>query len=123
MKSKKRITAAEFQALLPFLNISDDRVAAARAAMVEGQTLKSIGETYGWTRQAAGGVVSAVWRVFEKYREAQSLAAKSGILLPPGWEQVTLIAPSHLIAKFRAEIAEASPQVVHKTPGPKPKKT
>lgn len=34
----------------------------------------------------------------------------AGALLPPGWEQVTLIAPSHLIAKFRGEIAQASPQ-------------
>ena len=30
--------------------------------------------------------------------------------LPEGWEQVTLVAPSHLIEKFRYEIAQAAPK-------------
>ena len=36
------------------------------------------------------------------------MAANAGALLPPGWEQVTLIAPVNLIGKFRREIAEAA---------------
>jgi hypothetical protein len=52
--------------------------------------------------------VNAVWKAFERYHASQAAAAKSSALLPPGWEQVTLIAPSSLIAKFRLDIAEAA---------------
>lgn len=110
MRAKKRMTAAEFEALRPLLNISDDRVKAARLALVDGQTLQSIGDVFGWSRQAVGDVVSIVWRTLQRYHESQSAAVNAGTLLPPGWEQVILIAPSHLIEKFRNEIAEASPQ-------------
>jgi len=48
------------------------------------------------------------------YHQSQRAAANAGALLPPGWEQAILIAPSHLIAKFRGEIAEASPPPIKK---------
>ena len=115
MQSKKRVTAAEFEAIKPLLGISEDRIAAARAAVVDGQTLKSIGDGMGCSKQNVATAVNAVMRALERYREAQAVAAKAGLLLPPGWERVTLIAPSFLIAKFRAEIATAAPRVVHKT--------
>jgi len=102
--------SAEFEAVRPFLKISDDRINAARAALVDGLTLQTVGDRYGWSRQAVGDAVGAVWRALENYHQSQRAAANAGALLPPGWEQVTLIAPSHLIAKFRAEIAKASPQ-------------
>lgn len=112
MRTKRRTTAAEFGAVRPLLNISHDRIEAARLALVEGQTLQAIGDQFGWSRQAVGDAVSVVWRKLEDYHESQRAAANAGALLPPGWEQVTLIAPSHLIAKFRGEIAQASPQPV-----------
>lgn len=116
MRLKRRMTAAEFAAVRPLLNISADRIEAARLALVEGRTLQAVGDQYGWSRQAAGDAVSVVWKKLEDYRESQRAAANTGALLPPGWEQVTLIAPSHLIDKFRGEIARASPP-------PKRKKT
>jgi predicted DNA-binding protein YlxM (UPF0122 family) len=123
MKSKRRMAAAEFEAVRPLLKISEDRTNAARMALVEGKTLQSIGEKYGWTRQAVGDSVNAVWRVLERYHESQRAAANAGALLPPGWEQVTLIAPTNLIDKFRAEIAKVAPQPVKKTENTKkPKK-
>jgi hypothetical protein len=109
------MTAAEFEAVRPLLKISDDRIKAARLALVDGQTLQSIGEKFGWSRQAVGDSVGVVWKTFESYHESQRAAANAGALLPPGWEQVVLIAPSHLIAKFRAEIAGASPQPESRT--------
>lgn len=117
MKAKRRISAAEFEAIRPFLKLSDDRVESARAALVDGQTLQSLGDRFGWSRQSVGDAVSAVWRTVERYHQAQRAAANTGVLLPPGWEQVTLIAPSYLIDRFRAEIAEASPQPESKTDG------
>lgn len=109
MRAKRRLTAAEFQTIRPLLKLSDERVEAARAALVDGETLQAVGARYGWTRQAAGDAVSAVWRTLESYQESQRAAASAGALLPPGWEQVTLIAPSHLIKQFRDEIAQAAP--------------
>lgn len=115
MRVKRRITAAEFQSIRPLLKLSDERIEAARAALVDGETLQAVGDRYGWTRQAAGDAVSAVWRTLESYREGQQAAASAGTLLPPGWEQVTLIAPSHLIERFRSEIAQAAPLPAKKT--------
>ena len=114
MRAKRRMTAAEFEAVRPLLKISDDRIQAARLALVDGQTLQAVGDRFGWSRQAVGDAVSTVWRTLESYHESQRAAANAGALLPPGWEQVTLIAPTHLIDKFRGEIAQASPQPVKK---------
>jgi len=108
MRAKRRMTAAEFEAVRPLLNISDDRIKAARLALVDGQTLAAVGYQFGWSRQAVGDAVSVVWKTLESYHESQRVAANAGALLPPGWEQVTLIAPVNLIGKFRREIAEAA---------------
>ena len=110
MRAKRRMTAAEFEAVRPFLNISEDRKTAAYTALVEGKTLKEIGDGFGWSRQAVGDAVGIVWNSFQNYLESQRITANAGTLLPPGWEQVTLIAPSSLITKFRNEIAAAANQ-------------
>jgi hypothetical protein len=103
--SKRRVTAAEFDAVKPLLHISADRIDAARAALVDGLTHQEIASPHGWTRQAVNDAVTVVWKVLNDYRTAQSKSANAGLLLPPGWEQVTLIAPTELIQRFRAEIA------------------
>jgi hypothetical protein len=103
--SKRRMTATDFEAVRPLLRISEERINAARAALVDGRTHQEIAAPHGWTRQAVNDSVTAVWRVLSDYRKAQAKSAGAGLLLPPGWEQVTLIAPKALIEKFRAEIA------------------
>lgn len=106
-RTKRRMTAAEFDAVRPLLpNIREDRCAAARAALVDGETLAVVAARYGWSRQAINGLVNTFYEGLTRYHEAQRATANAGVLLPPGWEQVTLIAPSSLIDKFRAEIAE-----------------
>jgi hypothetical protein len=104
--SKRRMTAAEFDAITPMLHISQERIDAARAALVDGHTQQSIATPRGWTRQAVNDSVNIVWKKLQEFRAAQSKSSSSVVLLPPGWEQVTLIAPTALIEKFRAEIAE-----------------
>lgn len=122
-RAKRRIISAEFDAVRPLLNISSDRIEAARLVLVEGKTLQAVGDKFECTRQAVGDTVNVVWRTLERYHESQRAAANAGALLPPGWEQVTLIAPTNLIDKFRAEIAKVAPQVVKKTEtAKKPKK-
>lgn len=118
MRVRRRMTAIEFEIIRPFLKISDDRIKAARAAMVDGKTHQSIGDDFGWTKQAVGDAVSHVWRVLQSYHESQAAAANAA-LLPPGWEQVILIAPSELVAKFREEIALVSSTPIKKTRPPK----
>jgi len=83
---------------------------AAKAALVDGQTLQAVGDQFGWSRQAVGDAVNVVWRTLERYHEAQRAAANAETLLPSGWEQVTLIAPRYLTEKFRREIAQALAQ-------------
>lgn len=119
MKATRRMTGAEFDAVRPLLRIAEDRIAAARAVLVDGQTLQGTATRFGWaSRNTVHECVNAVWKAFERYHESQAAAARSSALLPPGWEQVTLIAPSSLIAKFRLEISEA----VKDAPVPKPKR-
>lgn len=101
------MTGHEFDTIRPLLNISAERENAARLAIVDGQTLKSVATLYGWSHQAVSDAVTVVWNTFERYRESQHVAANAVTSLPPGWEQVTLTAPHHLIPKFRAEIAQA----------------
>lgn len=104
--SKRRsMTAAEFEAVKPFLNISEDRIKAARLALVDQMTLQGVGSMFGWTRQAVGACVKAVWEKFEAYQESQTAQAASDI--PPGFERVTLVAPKELIPEFYARIAAA----------------
>jgi hypothetical protein len=107
---KRRMTAIEFEAVRPLVNISEERSKQARAALVDGLTLASIAEAYDTSRQNVNDVVRIVWQGFERYQESQRANSNAAgtLILPPGWEQVTLIAPSHLIKKFRAEIADAS---------------
>jgi hypothetical protein len=115
MRAKRRMTGHEFDAIRPLLNISEDRVNAARAALVDGQTLQGVANLYGWgARQTVGDAVRVVWETFEKYNESQRATASAGTLLPPGWEQVTLIAPSHLIAAFRQQIAAGAQEPAKK---------
>ena len=113
MQYKRRMTAAEFDAVCPLLKFSEDRLNATRSALVDGQSLVDVATVYGWTRQAMSKSVKVVWDTFERYQESQRAAARGGQprpKLPEGWEEVTLIAPRDLIAKFKREIAEVSPQ-------------
>lgn len=102
---KRSMTAAEFDAVKPFLKISEERIKAARMALVDQMTWKEVGDIFGWKRQAVGFCVKAVWEKFGAYQE--SLAAQVGSDLPDGFERVTLIAPKELIPGFYAQIAAA----------------
>jgi len=103
---KRRMTEADFDATRKLLkNISDERAAAARSALVDGETLAVIAERHNWSRQAVNNVVGTFWDKLGEYHEAQRAKTHAGVLVPPGWEIVTLIAPSALVEKFRHEIA------------------
>ena len=104
-RSKRRSTEIEFNSVIPFLSISKDRINAAKKFIVDGKTLQTVADEYGLSRQSIDGSVTAVWSTIKKYREAQSTTFNNGLIMPSGWEQITLIAPKRLIDKFRLEIA------------------
>lgn len=108
MRIKRQMSSAEFKAVRPFLKISDERIEAARRALVDGETLQAVGTYYGWSRQAVNDAVNVVWRALAIYRESQQASAAAVGHLPPGWDQVTLIAPHELITKFRGEVSKAT---------------
>lgn len=122
MRIKRRMSAAEFNAVRPFLKISEDRIEAARRALVDGETLQAVGKHYGWSRQAVGDAVGVVWRAFADYRESQQATAAAVGHLPPGWDSVTLIAPHELIRKFREEISKATKKLSKQPKSPDSRK-
>lgn len=74
----KTLTASEFASVKPFLNISDDRIEAARLSMVEGKTLAAIAEQFGWkSRQSVGRAITQVWEKWELVQESQKAAQQA----------------------------------------------
>lgn len=102
---KRSMTAGEFAAVVPFLKISEERIDAARMALVDQKTLKSVSDIFGWSRQAVGDCVAVVWREFQAYQESQN--TKDSERIPDGWSRATLVAPKALIESFYKQIAKA----------------
>lgn len=42
-----------------------------------------------------------VLKVFERYQEARRIAKADGVQIPPGWERVTVIAPTDVIENLK----------------------
>lgn len=105
-RPKRRMTAIEFDAIQVLLpGISKKRRAAARAALVDGETLAVVGIRFNCSRQAVNTLVNIFCDGLARFHEAQRVM-NAGELVPPGWEWATLIAPDHLIKKLRADINE-----------------
>jgi len=123
--TKRRMAANEFEAIRPFLEnrISPERCEAARSALVDGVALTAVAEVYGWTRQAVNAVIKTAMEVLEQYHESQQAEARASAPLPKGWERVTLVAPSYLVTRFRAEIAEAGGEIAKEKPKSRRKKS
>jgi hypothetical protein len=76
MSSKKRLSEAEFDEILPFIKISFERVEAARAVMVDGASMTVVGESFGWTKQAVNNAVRVVWTAFGSFKQSQQAATR-----------------------------------------------
>ncbi|WP_395009162.1 TrfB-related DNA-binding protein [Undibacterium sp.] len=108
VRTKRRLTQTEFNAVKPFLKISEDRQSAAEMFLVHGKTYEAAAKPFDWTRQAVFDAVKQVWKKHLDLKTAQTIESNEGLLLPPGWVKITLIAPSCLVAKFRDDIANYS---------------
>ena len=96
---KRRMTAAEFEAVLPHLTgMTEDRIKGARAALVDNVKLVDIAKLYGWQKkQDVGGAVDTVWKIFQRVKETLRVAEESGFKysdvssdLPEGWKRCLL---------------------------------
>ena len=70
-----RLSEVEFEALRPLLRISDQRVEAARMAMVDGLTLQAVADRYGWSRNSVYDAMRVVWQQHERYLMAKKIEA------------------------------------------------
>ena len=104
---KRRLSAVQFEALLPFLPRYDvNRMKAARLTLAEGLTLSSVAKLYGWTsRQNVSGAVNNVFAALARFEEVQRLPQQERLSSPQGWEVATLLAPPDLITRWRKELA------------------
>ncbi|MFL9951110.1 TrfB-related DNA-binding protein [Paraburkholderia agricolaris] len=98
MAVRHRLTGHEFDALRPLLtSISQERIEAARSAMVDGATLQSIASRYGWTKPAVSKCVAVVWAKHEKFTAARAKAA----------EMISVAASTLPMNDFHEAIAES----------------
>ncbi|PIG25448.1 hypothetical protein CLU93_5512 [Janthinobacterium sp. 35] len=105
-RPKRRMSAIEFDAIQVLLpSISKKRCTVARAALVDGETLAVVSDRFNCSRQAVNTLVNIFCDGLARFHEAQRVM-NADELVPPGWERATLMAPSQLINKFRAEINE-----------------
>ena len=108
---KRRLTALEFDVLLPFLaGNSKNQIQAARSALVDGLTMQAVADRYGWTRQAVNSAVSVVWRVRGQYLESERI--KSEMIkteLPEGWKQIIVTGPGDEIDELEKLWAQNKP--------------
>lgn len=106
-RKKRHMTAAEFAAVRPLLNISKDRIDAAYSALVLGNVLQLIADEYGWSRQAVNDAANVVWSTLQAYRLAQQAEVNAlNHHLPDGWEMLSIAAPVDLIEKLKQEVAQ-----------------
>ena len=109
---KKRMSAAEFAAVVPHLSMSENRLNAARAALVDNEKLEDIARPHNWSKQTVGGAVDIVWKAFQRVKESLRLAELGGVSyaavdeaeLPEGWKRVCIDAPEYLIEIVQAEV-------------------
>ena len=68
----RRMSSSEFEAVMLLIGqMSEPRRAAARRALVDGETAQAIGAYYGWGRTAVSNAETAVWRVYQRYLQAK----------------------------------------------------
>ena len=89
---RKKLTEAQFSEAVKGLDVGERTLAIAKGVLVEGESQASYVKKFGLTR---GAVSQAVNRVYARAK-----------VLPPGYEKVTAVLPSHrayIVRKWEAE--------------------
>lgn len=85
MGNKKRLTAAEFDLILPHLqrrHFEERNISAIRRVLVEGVMQKQIVAELGLTKEAVSSLINRAWKSHLEHGEC-----------PPGWRRVEVILP------------------------------
>lgn len=64
------MTAREFAAAYHIMNISPERMAAARAALVDGETYLAVAKRFGWTAPAVFDSARKAVEALERFKSA-----------------------------------------------------
>lgn len=106
----RRMTPAEFHACIPLVqHLAAERVAAARAVLVDDESQTEVAIRYGWSRQAVNGCVDKLWEALQSYQTAKRYEAEMAeAALPPGWRVAMVAAPSAILEKLRVEVDAAA---------------
>lgn len=116
--NKTRLSAEEFELLkLHLKTIDEERLEIARKVLVLGMKPSEVAEEHKVSRQRVSMNTGIVWKAYEFERELAEkrklvTAAihistdkpKSSLVIPAGWEQVTLLAPASLVNQFKQEV-------------------
>ena len=97
MKTKKRLTEAEFALVRPlFPKMKQRNLEAAHACMVAGRTQRDVAGEIGITDKALCQIIGQIWQKFQQE-----------IQRPEGWQVITVCLPPDLIKKVRLMEEEA----------------
>jgi hypothetical protein len=118
----RRLTAADFAALQPFLRVSDDLAAGLRAVLVDGHSVTDVSAGLGCSRQTLYQTLHRVLTTWDHLLSAHRLllsaaydSAWSRIHLPgkppsrhpPGdWQHELIVAPPDELDAIRARLRE-----------------
>ncbi|MEI7870309.1 MAG: TrfB-related DNA-binding protein [Candidatus Methylumidiphilus sp.] len=107
MRVIKRLTEAQFDSVRPFLRVSEKRIQSAYEAMVLGKSMTAISLEAGWCKQAVSKTVGVVWEAYQRLqKDPCTRKSKRLTLLPPGWTEVTLVAPDHVVEKIKRDFTD-----------------
>lgn len=86
MTSRKKLTAEEFEQILPHLDRFDKKnIAAIRRVLVTGDKQKDVAAELGLTKEAMSAMVGRAWKVHLEHGDR-----------PEGWVKVEAVLPPYM---------------------------
>ncbi|MDG5826874.1 transcriptional regulator KorA (plasmid) [Xylella fastidiosa subsp. pauca] len=84
MRSKKRLTAQEFETLRPYLSrLKERNVEAIRQILVEGRQQTDVADELGVTKKAVSQMVGKAWQAHIEHGERPAGWISISVTLPP----------------------------------------
>lgn len=76
----RRLEAEQFEAIMPFVKMSDARLRAARRSLVDGISMDAVAKEFGWShRNNVYAAVSKVWVTWKEFEKANSLISSGQV--------------------------------------------
>ena len=98
-----KCTPGEFDEAIVFFALDPSSIARVRRVLVDGVPPPVVAGDEGVSPQALHRQYA---KVLKKISERRPSSAPSEVLMPDGWESVTIVAPSEFIATVRKQLAD-----------------